>query len=101
MVSIRTRARWTALGAALTSILTLTLTAAVAGASAAPASGPTSLSVSGSVVYGWGRNDQGSVGNGTVSDGSHPQTTPVPVTDLATNVAQVTGGANFGVALHS
>jgi len=70
------------------------------GAAVLVAVGPASPAAAdgGSIVYGWGSNDDGAVGIGTAGE---PQVRPMPVVGQAPDVVQVTGGYQYSVALHA
>jgi alpha-tubulin suppressor-like RCC1 family protein len=86
--SVRRAVRSVAVGAALAA-------GVMVGGVALPSAASASVV---SVVYGWGNNSAGQAGSGPVG-GS--QLRPVPVSGMATNVAQLAGGADFNVSLRS
>ncbi|MFB4278347.1 PASTA domain-containing protein [Nonomuraea sp. MTCD27] len=73
-------------------VAALALTSGLLG-QASPAS-----AVSGVIVYGWGLNGSGQVGNGGIGP---PLPTPAPVSGLATDVTQVSGSGGVSAARHS
>src|SRR5262249_54015113 len=55
-----------------------------------------SLAIRNGIVYSWGSNSKGELGQGTASPSSH--LTPVPAINLS-SVSQIAGGGTFSLAL--